>query len=92
MMQKVFRKRFGIIPSALESMAYAIDKFMTAHGKDNVISGGRDAKALYRDDAIRCYDSLQSDYINIIRALGNSGVEFDLDAEISDLKTAIGRM
>lgn len=92
-MSKEFKKRFEVIPSALNGMLYAIDKFLREHGRDNVISGsGRDPRAMYRDDAIRCYDSLQSDYINIIRALGNSGVVFDLDAEFSALKTAIDAM
>ena len=92
-MLKEFKKRFDIIPSSFDSMLYAIDKFLMGHGKDNVVSGsGRDPRALYRDDAIRCYDSLQSDYINIIRALGNSGVVFDLDFEMSELKKAIDAM
>ncbi len=92
-MSKEFKKRFEVIPSALNGMLYAIDKFLREHGMGNVISGsGRDPRAMYRDDAIRCYDSLQSDYINIIRALGNSGVVFDLDEEMSALKVAIDAM
>ena len=92
-MLKEFKKRFDIIPSSFNSMLYSIDKFLMRHGKDNVISGsGRDPKALYRDDAIRCYESLKSDYINIIRSLGDSGIVFDLDSEMSELERSIEAM
>lgn len=88
-MQQLFRKRFFIIPSCIEKMQNAISRFLSRHSKEN---DATDIDVLYREDAIKCYNSIASDYVNIVQALGGSGVIFNLDYFMSGLKTAIDKM
>lgn len=76
-----FRKRFGIVPRCIDGIRDAIGRFYSKH------AGG--SMANYRDDAIRCYDEMLGDYSNLIRALGNSGVVFDIDEYMSKAKKAL---